>query len=92
LTFNESSLTSDESNLLSDESSSTFKKFNLAFNEQDITNQIVICEFGQISEESMLRNDKTINEYLSNNSECSDNDEINSAEFPSIAYQNFIEI
>ncbi|CAG8787169.1 20368_t:CDS:1, partial [Gigaspora rosea] len=91
-TSDESSSIYDESSLLSDESGSIFKEYNPVFDEQDITDQKDTCEFDQIFEESMLENYEAVNEYLSDDSECSDIDKIDNAEFPSIAYRDFVEI
>ncbi|CAG8620050.1 19146_t:CDS:2, partial [Gigaspora rosea] len=91
-TSDESSSISDESSLLSDESGSTFKEFNPVFDEQDITDQKDTCKFDQIFEESMLENYEAVNEYLRDDSECSDIDKIDNAEFSSIAYRDFVEI
>ena len=40
----------------------------------------------------MLKNYEAVNEYLSDDSKCSDIDKIDNAEFPSIAYWDFVEI
>ncbi|KAF0507102.1 zn-finger domain-containing protein [Gigaspora margarita] len=87
-TFNESSSTFDESSSTFNESSSISDEFNLLSDESGS----IFKEFNPVFDEQDITDQKAVNEYLSDNSECSDIDKIDNAEFPSIAYRDFVKI